>query len=100
MNRPSPSPDGGPPTRAGIPLKDRAVGDTATDSSPPRVDPATRRRRHCYVTRPDHEELEGLVLQWAQDQRGWVALVTYVVPREGGDVTMQEWLPADQLRPA
>ena len=89
---------GEPPTRPGVPLKDRPVGDHA--GAPPQSDQPTRRRRHCYVTRPDHEELEGLVLQWAQDQRGWVALVTYVVPREGGDVTMQEWLPADQLRPA
>ena len=44
---------------------------------------------------------QGLVLQWAQDQRGWVALVVFVLEQvRGGDVTVQEWLPADRLRPA
>lgn len=86
-----------PPTRPGVPLKDRPIG---TEDPPAQQETAPRRRRHCYVTRTGHGDVEGLVLQWAQDQRGWVALVVYVVPREGGDVTMQEWLPAAQLRPA
>lgn len=39
-------------------------------------------------------------MQWAQDQRGWVALVTFVAPQAGGDLTIQEWIPAAALRPA
>ena len=42
----------------------------------------------------------GWSLQRAQDQRGWVALVVFVLERAGGDVTVQEWVPADRLRPA
>lgn len=82
-----------PPTRSGVPLKDRPVG---SESAPA---PPSPRRKHCYVARAGGD-LEGLVLQWAQDTRGWVALVVYVEPREGGDVTIQEWLPGGQLRPA
>ena len=52
------------------------------------------------VNHPVHGLAQGLVLQWAQDQRGWVALVVFVLEQAGGDVTVQEWLPADQLRPA
>lgn len=86
-----------PPTRSGVPLKDRPVG---SESAPaPAPAPASARRKHCYVARAGGD-LEGLVLQWAQDTRGWVALVVYVEPREGGDVTIQEWLPGGQLRPA
>lgn len=84
-----------PPTRSGVPLKDRPVG----SESVPAPAPASARRKHCYVAHAGGD-LEGLVLQWAQDARGWVALVVYVEPREGGDVTIQEWLPGGQLRPA
>lgn len=41
------------------------------------------------------------MLQWArEDGPGWVALVAYVLSREGGDVTVQEWVPAGRIRPA
>lgn len=86
-----------PPTRPGVPLKDRPLGDN--ESTPSQAPAKEARRRHCFVTL-DEGETEGLVLQWAQDSRGWVALVVYVVPRTGGDLTVQEWLPAAQLRPA
>lgn len=77
-------------------MRDRPVGD-----NPPAAATAAQpaRRRHCFVAL-DGGEVEGLVLQWAQDERGWVALVVYVLPRHGSDLTVQEWLPAAQLRPA
>jgi len=52
------------------------------------------------VNHPVHGLAQGLVLQWAQDQRGWVDKVVFVLEQAGGDVTVQEWLPADRLRPA
>lgn len=42
---------------------------------------------------------EEVVLQWAQDTRGWVALVVHVIPTVDGDLTVQEWVPASRLRP-
>ena len=82
-----------PPTRAGVPLKDRPTG----NQSPPAATP--RRRRHCWLTREDGTETEALVLQWAQDGAEWVALVAHVIPRPGGDLIAQEWAPATRLRP-
>ena len=74
-------------------------------STGPTTRPAPpRRRRHCWVTHPEHpgEELEGLLLAWAKDEQGWVALVIFVVPRSGehGPVAVQEWIPASRLHPA
>lgn len=89
-----------PPARDGVPLKDRPRG--PEDRSAPAAGP---RRRHCWVDLTGHPHLqhqgetEGLILQWAQDD-GWVALVAYVYPRPGGDMTIQEWIPAHRLRPA
>lgn len=48
---------------------------------------------------PAPSRFEGLVLQWAQDERGWVALVVYVQPLPGGDVTVQQWVPSQALQP-
>lgn len=83
-----------PPTRAGTPLRDRPVA--GTDG--PEREPSPRRTRHCWVSIAG-ERFEGLVLQWAQDERGWVALVVYVQPRQGGDVTVQQWVPSKDLQP-
>lgn len=87
----------GPPVRAGIPLKDRPVDGIAREGP---VSGVTRRRRWCMVNHPVHGQAQGLVLQWAQDERGWVGLVVFVLEQAGGDVTVQEWVPADRLRPA
>ena len=38
-------------------------------------------------------------MQGAQDERGWVALVTFVVPQAGGDLSIQEWIHVTGLRP-
>lgn len=102
-------------SRRGGPLKDRPVvsgptwqqpgqqGRQRSDTGESRgADASDRhRRRHCWVTHPDHvAELEGLVLQWASEPGGWVALTTYVLERPGGAPAVQEWLPATRLRPA
>lgn len=100
---------GGMSSRRGVPLKDRPVvrgpgwlepeEASAPPQSPPPAPGPGRRRRHCWVTHPDHVgELEGLVLQWAQDD-GWVALVQYVLEQPGGPTAVQEWIPATRLRP-
>lgn len=86
----------GPPLpRRGIPLKDRPV----YGATPARAEATRdRHRRHCWVQHPTGV-IEGLVLQWAQD-RGWVALVVYVVTAPGGgEQIVQEWLPAGRLQP-
>ncbi|MCB0893654.1 MAG: hypothetical protein KDB51_17850 [Propionibacteriaceae bacterium] len=88
----------GPPVRAGIPLKDRPANGVAREEPAPADAPA--RQRWCVVNHPVHGLAQGLVLQWAQDQRGWVALVVFVLEQAGGDVTVQEWLPAARLRAA
>ncbi len=104
------------PRRPGIPLRDRPVipppgGRTFAGAHEVAVDPvdagpaaAGGRRRHCWVWLPDRDgtrrEVEGLVLDWAkEDGTGWVAWIIYVT----GDPkvrVIQEWVPADRLRPA
>lgn len=79
-------------------MKDRPVNGVARKEPAPADTQA--RQRWCVVNHPVHGVAQGLVLQWAQDQRSWVALVVFVLEQAGGDVTVQEWLPADQLRPA
>lgn len=92
-----------PPTRPGVPLKDRVSSAAGEQQAPPSIG---KRRRHCWVDLTGHPaysrdgKVEGLVLQWAQDERGWVALVAYVVTQPGGDVTVQEWVQAARLSPA
>jgi hypothetical protein len=97
--------------RRGVPLQDRIrVGPDGQRIGPARPEPATSsltepaspaRRRHCWVLRPPHHgEMEGLVLQWSQEQHGWVALVMYVVEHSDGPIAVQEWLAAEWLRPA
>lgn len=47
------------------------------------------------------DEAEGIVLQWAkEDGIGWVAWTLYVVDGPTTARAIQEWLPADRLRPA
>ena len=93
-----------PPTRDGVPLKERVRPGSAPSQE---ASPAGGgRRRHCWVDLTGHRELshpgevEGLILQWAQDGDGWVALCAFVLPRSGGDLTVQQWVPAARLRPA
>ena len=84
-----------PPTRPGVPLEDRPVGDQAPATSTV----ARRHGRHCWLALGDGTETEALVLQWAQDGDVWVALVAHVIARPGGDLIAQEWVPAARLRP-
>jgi hypothetical protein len=61
----------------------------------------TRRRiRHVFVAlRVDDEILErpGVLLDWVQEPRGWVARVAYVADEEGTLVVA--WFAAAQLTP-
>ncbi len=84
--------------RRGIPLRDRPV--VTGRAEVPRPDPASPgRQRHCVVDQPDGQ-WQGLILQWAKEHSGWVALTIYVRPGPGGDVAIQEWIPAARLRAA
>lgn len=86
----------------GVALCDRPVLTGTAPLAPPALSGRTPggdgRRRHCHVQHPDGP-LQGLVLQWAQEPAGWAALTIYVIPRPGGDLIVQEWLPAHRLTP-
>jgi hypothetical protein len=59
-----------------------------------------RRIRHVFVAlRVDDEILErpGVLLDWVQEPRGWVARVAYVADEEGTLVVA--WFAAAQLTP-
>ena len=89
-------------SRRGVPLKDRPVwtGQSQQPGPPVQTTAPAARRRHCWLTLPDHDgEVEALVLQWAAEPTGWVALTIYVIDRPGGSVAIQEWIPAARLRP-
>lgn len=71
------------------------VGHQPPNREQPRVTPVSRWRdgvQPLYCLRFGSGQLEGLVLQWAQDD-GWVALVQYVLEPPGGPVAVQEWIP-------
>jgi hypothetical protein len=78
----------------------------ATRSQPPAADGQAmatsrgHRRRHCWVD-SGSGLVEGLVTQWAQDERGWIALVVMVEDQQddGEAVMVQRWVPAARLRP-
>lgn len=85
--------------RRGVPLRDRP-----TFTGPDQDQPITRpgqpgQQRHCYVECPDGR-FQGLILQWAQEPHGWVALTIWVKPGPEGDVAIQEWIPAHRLTAA
>jgi len=92
----------------GIPLRDRVAMMGGEPVPLPAAVPEPRRRRHCWV-RPDPDDttqVEGLVLQWAKEGGTsvtgdtWVALVQFVLERDGEAIAVQRWLPASRLRPA
>lgn len=80
--------------RRGVPLRDRPVVTGLSET--PRRDQRPGRQRHCLVDQPDGQ-WQGLILQWAKEPAGWVALTIYVKPGPGGDVAVQEWIPAERL---
>jgi hypothetical protein len=71
------------------------AGDQKTQERPPR-----RRIRHVFVAlQVDGAILErpGVLLDWVQEPRGWVARVAYVADEEGTLVVA--WFIAAQLTP-
>ncbi len=70
---------------------------TAATAAPPPGPPAVR---HCWVVGPDGV-LPGLLLGWEQRASGWWGRAVHPV-RAADDrwVVVEEWLPADRLRPA
>lgn len=56
--------------------------------------------RHCWVVGPDGA-LPALLLGWEQRAAGWWGRVVHPVSEPGGRwVVVEEWLPAERLRPA
>jgi len=76
----------------------RSLSDrVASNPAPDRVE--QRRRRHCWVLGDgsDPGPWPGLVAEWRHTAAGWEARVVYAV---GEASTAEDWLPAEQLRPA
>lgn len=89
-----------PPTRRGVPLKDRPT-DTATGRPPPATAPG---KRHCWVSGPAESPgpWPGLILEWQRNQEAgaWRARMTWVVDEGPEPVLVQQWLPSGLVRPA
>ncbi|HYP44264.1 MAG TPA: hypothetical protein VEQ66_03590 [Propionibacteriaceae bacterium] len=71
------------------------AGDVDAQPARPR-----RRTRHVFVAlRVDDRILErpGVLLDWLQENRGWIARVAYVADEEGTLVVA--WFEAEQLTP-
>jgi len=84
-----------PPTRPGIPLKDRHDPGAAPASS--------ALPRHCWVTGPADAPgpWPGVLTSWRRATDGsWQALVTYAVAPEGESTVITQWLAQGLVRPA
>lgn len=56
--------------------------------------------KHCWVADPDGT-VPGLLLGWRHDSAlGWLGRVVRPVRDQVGWLVMEDWLPADELRPA
>ena len=88
-----------PPSRRGVPLKDRPVAGPGT---PPQATGRAERARHCWVDSATGDEVAhaGLVIEWRRRTEGWSALVTYVVDDQGSPVIVTQWVDGVLLRPA
>lgn len=56
-----------------------------------------RPHRHIWVTTPDGDACPGLLIQWQRRGRDWWAHAIWI-PEDG--IAVQQWLPADKVRPA
>lgn len=55
--------------------------------------------RHCWVVGPEGA-LPGLLLGWERRASGWWGRAVHPVPAaDAGWAVVEEWLPADRLRP-
>ena len=63
--------------------------------------PRPRRTRFVWVSRPGPQvpPVQGYVLDWRRHGYRWWALVVTVSSEEAPPVVLQEWLPAERLRP-
>jgi hypothetical protein len=84
---------GGMGKARGVPLRDRPtmVGDLPVDRPP---------RRHCWVTGPAEAPgpHPGLVITWERRDDDWWAYVIWTVVTDR--TVVQQWLPAELIRPA
>jgi hypothetical protein len=60
------------------------------------------RQRHCWVHTPEapSEPRPGLVIEWRQTATGWQARVVYALDDGDRASTVENWVPAERLRPA
>lgn len=54
--------------------------------------------RHCWVVGPEGV-LPGLLLGWELRAAGWWGRAVHLVPEADGWAVVEEWLPAERLRP-
>ena len=79
------------------------LAERAARSRPPETasDPRTPPTpvRHCWVVGPEGA-LPGLLLGWEQRASGWWGRTVHPVREQDGRwAVVEEWLPADRLRP-
>jgi len=88
-----------PPSRGGVPLKDRPVAGPGVQT---KAAGQAQRARHCWVDSATSDEAvhAGLVIEWRRGSEGWSALVTYVEDDQGSPVVVTQWLDGALLRPA
>ena len=77
------------------PISER-VANPARRSDPP--EPASA-IRPCWVVDPNGR-LPGLLLEWRNLEGAWRARVVHPIPDAEGWAIVEEWLPAEFLRPA
>ncbi|GAA1479093.1 hypothetical protein GCM10009623_35390 [Nocardioides aestuarii] len=66
----------------------------------PPPEPAPLPIRHCWVVGPEGV-LPALLLGWEQRAAGWWGRTVHPVREQDGRwAVVEEWLPADRLRPA
>lgn len=82
-------------------LADRAARSRVEQPSVPAVEaPGHADVRHCWVVGPGGVA-PGLLLGWEQRAAGWWGRTVHpVTEADGSRVVVEEWLPADRLRPA
>lgn len=75
------------------------MADRVAASRPAGPAPAPPEIKHCWVTGA-HGRLPGLLLGWERTTTGYRGRVLHPVLDADGWAVVEEWLPADVLKPA
>ena len=89
--------------RSGRSLGERAAESGVTPSAPLHPETSGRRvegrGRHCWVHDPPGAPgvWPGLLVEWRQEDDGWLGRVSYAVAGPHGSVLVEAWVPAALL---